>query len=78
VEVATDIGVRRLYALCHPQHRASWRVLEKCGFERDGSWNQQLEFPNIAVGITQDVLCYRLGLRRHVMPTMAHPIKTGA
>jgi ribosomal-protein-alanine N-acetyltransferase len=64
VEVATDIGVRRLYALCHPQHRASWRVLEKCGFERDGSWSQQLEFPNIAAGITQDVLCYRRGLRR--------------
>ena len=50
VEVAADIGVRRLYALCHPQHRASWRVLEKCGFERDGSWNRQLEFPNIAAG----------------------------
>jgi ribosomal-protein-alanine N-acetyltransferase len=58
-EIATDIGVRQLYALCHPQHRASWRVLEKCGFERDGGWNQPLEFPNIAPGIAQDVLCYR-------------------
>jgi ribosomal-protein-alanine N-acetyltransferase len=65
VEVATDIGVRRLYGLCHPQHRASWRVLEKCGFERDSSWNRQVEFPNIAAGITQDVLCYRRGLHRH-------------
>ena len=64
VEVAADIGVRRLYALCHPQHRASWRVLEKCAFERDGSWNRKLEFPNIAAGIAQDVLCYRRGLRR--------------
>lgn len=65
VDVATDIGVRRLYALCHPQHRASWRVLEKCRFERDGSWNRQLEFPNLAPGIAQDVLCYRRGLNRH-------------
>lgn len=65
VDVATDIGVRRLYALCHPQHRASWRVLEKCGFERDATWNRRLEFPNLAPGIMQQVLCYRRGLGRH-------------
>jgi len=64
VDVATGIGVRRLYALCHPQHRASWRVLEKCGFERDATWNRQIEFPNLAAEITQDVLCYRRGLKR--------------
>jgi ribosomal-protein-alanine N-acetyltransferase len=58
VEVATDIGVRRLYALCHPQHRASWHVLEKCGFERDRRWNRQVEFPNLAPGVMQDVVCY--------------------
>jgi ribosomal-protein-alanine N-acetyltransferase len=62
VEVAGDIGVMRLYALCHPQHRASWRVLEKCGFERDASWNRQVEFPNLTPGVPQDVLCYRLAL----------------
>jgi ribosomal-protein-alanine N-acetyltransferase len=66
VQVATDIGASLLYALCHPQHRASWRVLEKCGFERDGSWSRKMEFPNLAAGITQDVLCYRRGLRRQV------------
>jgi ribosomal-protein-alanine N-acetyltransferase len=64
VEVATDIGVLSLYALCHPQHRASSRVLEKCGFEQDRSWNRRLEFPNLAAGQAQDVLCYRLGLSR--------------
>jgi [ribosomal protein S5]-alanine N-acetyltransferase len=64
VEVATDIGVRRLYAVCHTQHRASWRVLEKCGFEQDRGWNRCLEFPNLAVGKAQDVLCYRRGLSR--------------
>jgi ribosomal-protein-alanine N-acetyltransferase len=65
VEVATDIGVRQLYALCHPQHPASRRVLEKCSFDRDGSWNRPFEFPNLVAGSPQDVLCYRRGLRRH-------------
>jgi ribosomal-protein-alanine N-acetyltransferase len=65
VEVAADIGIRRLYALCHSQHRASWRVLEKCRFERDDSWNRRVEFPNLVAGIAHDVLCYRRGLSRH-------------
>jgi RimJ/RimL family protein N-acetyltransferase len=58
IDVAGRIGVARLYALCHPQHRASWRVLEKCGFVRDGNWTKQAEFPNLAPGVQQDVLCY--------------------
>lgn len=58
VDVARRIGVARLHALCHPEHRASWRVLEKCGFVQDGSWTQQVEFPNLAPGVPQDVLCY--------------------
>jgi ribosomal-protein-alanine N-acetyltransferase len=62
VEVATDIGVRRLYAMCHPQHRASQGVLEKCRFERDASWSRQIEFPNLPAGLTQDVLRYGRGL----------------
>ncbi len=32
VEAARAVGARRLYALCHTEHRASRRVLEKCGF----------------------------------------------
>ena len=59
-DVARRIGVARLYALCHPQHRASWRVLEKCGFVRDGRWTRQMEFPNLAPGVPQDVLCYEV------------------
>jgi RimJ/RimL family protein N-acetyltransferase len=58
IDVARRIGVARLYALCHPQHRASWRVLEKCGLVRDGNWTKQAEFPNLARGVQQDVLCY--------------------
>src|SRR5215472_1635476 len=35
VDVASRIGVSRLFALCHPEHGPSSRVLEKCGFLRD-------------------------------------------
>lgn len=62
VDMARRIGVARLQAFCHPEHRASWRVLEKCGFVRDGSWTQQAEFPNLAPGVLQEVLCYRVAL----------------
>lgn len=62
VDVARRINVRRIYALCHPHHRASWRVLEKCGFSRDRSWSKQVEFPNLAPGTLQDVVCYELAL----------------
>jgi len=60
VDVGHQIGMARLYALCHPEHRPSWRVLEKCGFTRDRGWTQQVEFPNLAAGLPQDVLCYAL------------------
>jgi ribosomal-protein-alanine N-acetyltransferase len=64
VDVASDIGLRQLYALCHPQHRASIHVLGKCGFGVDESWHRQLEFPNLAAGTKQDVLCFRRALNR--------------
>ena len=60
VGVAAAIDVERLYALCHPDHRASWHVLEKCGFARDLAWTRQVEFPNLAPGVLQDALCYVL------------------
>jgi ribosomal-protein-alanine N-acetyltransferase len=60
VGVAPRIGVRRLYALCHPGHRASSRVLEKCGFVRDSTWSRRVEFPNLSPGVLQDVACYVL------------------
>jgi ribosomal-protein-alanine N-acetyltransferase len=58
VGVAADIGVRRIYALCHPDHRASAHVLEKCGFDRDPSWHLPIRLPNLADGVMQQVLCY--------------------
>lgn len=62
VDVARRLRVVRLYALCHPRHRASQHVLEKCGFLPDGTWTQQGEFPNLAPGVRSDVLCYSLVL----------------
>jgi RimJ/RimL family protein N-acetyltransferase len=62
VDLARRLGVKRLSALCHPDHRASRRVLEKCGFVPDQSWTQQVEFPNLARGVLQDVACYQLRL----------------
>lgn len=59
VELARSVGVRRLYAICHPDNRASWRVLEKCGFTREGTLRRYTEFPNLAIGPC-DVFCYAI------------------
>lgn len=63
VDVARRIGVRWLWAFCHREHRASWRVLEKCGFTRDLTCRQRLEFPNLAPGVPQEVFRYELVMR---------------
>lgn len=58
VELARNTGVVRLFAHCHPGHRASWRVLEKCGFIRHSGAPTQAQLPNLAPGVMQDVLRY--------------------
>jgi RimJ/RimL family protein N-acetyltransferase len=58
VGLAPPCGVKRLYALCHVDHAPSYRVLEKCGFTREGVWRRHSEFPNLAPGQLADVLCY--------------------
>ncbi len=58
VDLARGLGLRRLYALCHPDHAASWRVLEKCGFLREGVLRRYAEFPNLRPGEPEDCLCY--------------------
>jgi len=73
VEIARQIGVARLYALCHPQHRPSWRVLEKAGFTRDTSWSRQVEFPNLAPGGLQDVYCYALVCSANATSSLPSP-----
>lgn len=60
VEIAKLLNVRRLYAICHTEHRASWRVLEKCGFIREGILRKFSEFPNLQPGEPLDVFGYAL------------------
>jgi RimJ/RimL family protein N-acetyltransferase len=57
-DLAWQLGVTRLYALCHPDHRASAHVLEKCGFALETTLRGHSEFPNLSPGIADDVLCY--------------------
>lgn len=57
-KTAQDLSVVRLYAHVHPQHYPSRRVLEKSGFELEGTLRQSLEFPNLEAGAKQDVVCY--------------------
>lgn len=62
VGLAARIGVTRLFALCHPDHLRSRRVLEKCRFVRDVASNPMVEFPNLAPGIQRQALCYAVVL----------------
>ena len=56
--LARTLGVRRLQAFCHPEHKASCKVLERCGFEREGLLHRYMAFPNLGGGEPGDVLCY--------------------
>jgi RimJ/RimL family protein N-acetyltransferase len=58
VALAPSLRIRRLYAICHVDHRASARVLEKCDFTREGILRQYATFPNLEPGGICDVLCY--------------------
>jgi ribosomal-protein-alanine N-acetyltransferase len=58
VAVACQLEVRRLYALCHPNHPASIHVLEKCGFVLEDLLAAFADFPNLGSGQREDCLRY--------------------
>ena len=58
VRLAAQRGVATLSAICHVDHRASWHVMEKCGFEREGILRAHMVFPNISPE-PADVYLYR-------------------
>jgi RimJ/RimL family protein N-acetyltransferase len=58
VETAPQLAIRRLQAFCHPDHRPSWHVLEKCGFLREGTLRLYAELPNLAPREPCDLLLY--------------------
>ena len=59
VNIAQEMQLGQLYALCHPDNAASIRVLNKCNFElaRQGP-DQALEFPNLNPGSREHCLRY--------------------
>lgn len=57
-ELCTLLGVRNLFARCHPGHLASQRVLQKCGFEPRQGVIHSLVFPNLDPSTPQRVLSY--------------------
>jgi [ribosomal protein S5]-alanine N-acetyltransferase len=57
IALAAEFKVTRLYALCHVDHRASQRVLEKCRFQREGVLPRHSVFPNLSPE-PLDVLSY--------------------
>jgi RimJ/RimL family protein N-acetyltransferase len=67
VELSSSLGVQRLYAVCHAEHRASWHVLEKCAFTRDRNGLRRVEFPNLAPGVLQDAVCYERVLAKNLI-----------
>jgi RimJ/RimL family protein N-acetyltransferase len=58
VALARTLGVRRVSAGCHPDHLASQRVLEKCGFVLEELRRRAAGFPNLGAGESQDLLLY--------------------
>ena len=58
VALSRNLGVRHLYALCHPANSASIRVLEKCGFACGERLPESEVFPNLSPGQRLDCLRY--------------------
>jgi [ribosomal protein S5]-alanine N-acetyltransferase len=58
VQIAAAMGLEELSALCHAEHQASIRVLEKCGFSRDTGVISPMCFPNSALAAPQPVVRY--------------------
>ena len=55
---AGALGLRRMHALCHAEHIASQRVLEKCGFLLDSGPQRAADFPNLEKTARRDALSY--------------------
>jgi RimJ/RimL family protein N-acetyltransferase len=62
VELAPKIGIRVLSASTHIDHAASGRVLEKCGFVKDGVLPKHMVFPNLDTRLPSVVMSYSLNL----------------
>jgi [ribosomal protein S5]-alanine N-acetyltransferase len=57
-ELAAELGIGRLYAVCHTENRASAHVLAKAGFTCEGVLRRHTVFPNLDPTSAQDVECW--------------------
>ncbi|MDT2660414.1 GNAT family protein [Enterococcus hulanensis] len=55
-------GAHRVFAECHPDNQASWKLLEKLGFKREGHLRKNIFFNQAADGtpLWQDTYVYGL------------------
>jgi RimJ/RimL family protein N-acetyltransferase len=60
IRCASGHPIQRLHAYCHSAHFRSAHVLEKCGFQLEGTMRNYIEFPNLTPGVTSDVLLYSM------------------
>jgi [ribosomal protein S5]-alanine N-acetyltransferase len=60
VALAQSLRLERLYALCHPEHQPSRRVLERNQFELEKILPKYVMFPNLGREERQDVCCYSM------------------
>jgi RimJ/RimL family protein N-acetyltransferase len=58
VALAEALQLPRLYAVCHVEHRASARVLQKGGFVYEGILKRYIVFPNLGEPGPSDVECW--------------------
>lgn len=56
--LADERRIVRLSATTHPDNAASWRMLEKCGFQREATLRRHFRFPNLPGSAPVDVLLY--------------------
>lgn len=60
VELARQVGVQRLEAVCHVDHQASAHVLQKCGFQQEDARREHFTFPNLTPQKRSEVFSYAL------------------
>lgn len=58
VDLAREIGLKRVEALTHAAHHASARVLEKCGFQKEEIRREHFLFPNLKPQKKSDVVSF--------------------
>jgi RimJ/RimL family protein N-acetyltransferase len=69
VGLAPSLGLSRIHALCHKDHGASSRVLEKCGFAFEGLHLRHSVFPNLRPDEPADVRVYGLSVESRPGPS---------